>query len=249
MADVLVYALAHYAADLHDKFATYRSPVIPIPPAFDAPDVAALVPIPGSPAAPLLTERTLQAAHFAWSTRHSAVWLRACALMDAKDKGYPACWAGEVTRENLRAVRAAVDEAKWVESRLKSAIDWCEDRKLGKMKLVKLVRMSKGRRRTLTRPTHTDTPPTLLDLPFPLPEPPSSNRLALTVPRPPALEPLGHREDEERNRPPMYTQEADWENGESTLEGGYFLESLRVALPEEVVEEGLDVVEYERTRM
>ncbi|GAA5886885.1 hypothetical protein JCM6882_009373 [Rhodosporidiobolus microsporus] len=256
MADVLVYGLAYFAATAYDKLATLRSPVIPISgehPSLDNPPTSpspgdALVVLPPSPL-PLLTEYELRAAHYQWSTRHAAVWLRACALIDAKAKGYPACWAGDVSRENLRAVRAAVDEAKWVETKLKEAIDWCEQRKLGKMKLVKMVRVRKDRRSSITRPTHTSTPPSLFELPIPLPEAPPSNRVALSVPRPPPLEPEGHAEAEERNRPPVYTREADWENGESTLEGGYWEE---LGLPVElrgVVEEGLDVVQYERTRM
>ncbi|GAA5831633.1 hypothetical protein JCM11251_000777 [Rhodosporidiobolus azoricus] len=257
MADVLVYGLAYFAATTYDRISTFRSPVIPFPAdhySFHLPPTAGVspgqeaLPVVTPATAPLLTEYELRSHHYAWSTRHAAVWLRACALIDAKAKGYPACWAGDVTRENLRAVRAAVDEAKWVENKLKEAIDWCEERKLRKMKLVKMVRVRKGQRSSITRPTHTTTPPSLLELPFPLPEAPPSNRVALSVPRPPPLEPEGHAEAEERNRPPIYTREADWENGETSLEGGFWEELDLPAALQGIVEEGLDVVEYERTR-
>lgn len=180
-------------------------------------------------------------------------------------------------------------EADWVTSRLAAAIAWCDERKLGKMRIVHMVQVRKGRSKyvaffpllvflpllffvasspapsstsvlceweltafppscsSVTRPTHTETPPTLLDLPFPLPEAPPSHRIALTIPRPPPLEPAGHRDEEERNRPPLYTQEADFALGESSLEGGYFYDQFE-APPAEAVVEGLDVVEYERTR-
>ncbi|GAA5991802.1 hypothetical protein JCM11641_001761 [Rhodosporidiobolus odoratus] len=272
MADIIVYSLAYYAASAYEKVACLRSPLIPITPTpytslsiagvddrdppppleFNSNNTAALD-LPAAScsaqATPVLTEHQLNSAHHQWSTRHAAVWLRACALIDAKSKGYPACWAGEVTRENLRAVRAAVDEARWVEERLKKALEWCEERKIGKMKLVKLVRVRKGRRSSVTRPTHTSTPPSLLDLPFPLPDAPPSNRLVLTVPRPPPLElDVNGEEEESLTRPPLYTQEADWANGETSLEGGYWGGGELPPQVEEVVQEGLDVVGYERTR-
>ncbi|GAA5875897.1 hypothetical protein JCM8547_001696 [Rhodosporidiobolus lusitaniae] len=244
MADVLVYMAVSFATDSYDKFARFRSPVIPIPSSAAPDDLAA--PSSATPR-PILTEHQLRAYHHAWATRHSAVWLRSCALLDAREKGYPACWAGDVNRDTLRAVRAAVDEANWVEGKLKAAIDWCEQRNLSKMSVVKLVQVRRGKSRSVSRPTHSDTPPSLLDLPFPLPEAPASHRLNLTVPRPPPLEPQGHREDEERNRPPTYSRIADWENGESSLEGGfYYDEEVPPVAMEGIVEEGLDVVQYER---
>ncbi|GAA6009958.1 hypothetical protein JCM10207_002173 [Rhodosporidiobolus poonsookiae] len=251
MADVIVYGLAFLAANAHEKFSTYRSPVIPIEatpvPSSDLSPPDALA---SHGPTPILTEHQLRATHYAWSTRHSAVFLRACALLDAKAKGYPACWAGNVDRETLRAVRGAVDEARWVEERLKKAIEWCDERKMKKMKLVKLVQIRRGRRSAVTRPTHSCTPPTLLDLPFPLPEAPPSNRLALSVPRPPPLEREGAPEYEERNRPPTYTREADVGMGEISLEGGMYDEEVLRALGEaDAVEAGLSVAAYERTRM
>ncbi|BGP21037.1 hypothetical protein JCM10213_002928 [Rhodosporidiobolus nylandii] len=260
MADIIVYSLAYFAAEAYEKVACLRSPVIPVtlsshpflaPPPPSAEEGEA-VQVQGGPE--VLTEHQLRTAHYQWSTRHAATFLRACALIDAKSKGYPACWAGEVNRENLRAVRAAVDEARWVEERLKKAIEWCEERKIGKMKLVKLVRVRKGRKSSVTRPTHTSTPPTLLDLPIPLPEAPPSNRLALTVPRPPPLAADSSSVEDGLSRPPLYTREADWEAGETSLEGGFWeWAGVNTGPPpavevEGVVEEGLDVREYERTR-
>jgi hypothetical protein len=56
-----------------------------------------------------------------------------------------ACWAGVVNRDTLLATREAVVEADWVTSRLAAAIEWCEEKQLGKTKLVKMVQVRKGR--------------------------------------------------------------------------------------------------------
>lgn len=93
MADILVYACASYAAAAYDKFSRFRSPVIPIPssshaalPILPPPAVPTSVSSASEPASTVLTEHQLRAVHHAWSTRHAAVWLRACALLDAKEK-------------------------------------------------------------------------------------------------------------------------------------------------------------------
>ncbi|GAA6057942.1 hypothetical protein JCM3770_004446 [Rhodotorula araucariae] len=255
MADIAVYAIVGAFSDWSERVAHLRSPVIPLDAASTPP---APPPIPARVArssdvqflGPVLTEYGLRLAHYSWATRHAALWLRLCAMLDARAKNLIGCWAGLVQgqsgRENLRAVRAAVDEAGWVEERLKAAIDWCEQRNLKKMKLVRLVQVRRGRRSTATRPTHTDVPPTLLDLPFPLPLAPPSNRLAPFIPRPPPLERETPEQAEERNRPPTYTREADASNGESTLEGGFWDGELEVREYEAGLLEDDDVLELLR---
>ncbi|GAA6008544.1 uncharacterized protein JCM10292_007243 [Rhodotorula paludigena] len=251
MADVLLYGLAYVVTDVSQKIANLRSPIVPI--SVDS-FANAPPPLPVHLARtdelqflpPIVTEHSLALAHHSWATRHAAIWLKLCALNDARAKNLIGCWAGltqgEVGRENIRQARQAVDEAAWVEERLKQALDWCDERKVRKMKLVKLVRYRKGRRSAITRPTHTDVPPTLLDLPFPIPLAPPSNRMAPFIPRPPPLERETQAEAEERNRPPTYTREADATNGESTLEGGFLSGEVDVQEYEAALMEDDDIL-------
>jgi hypothetical protein len=73
----------------------------------------------------------------------------------------------------------------------------------------------------VVRPSHTEFPPSLLDLPYPLPVALEANIYFLTVPRPPTLT----RRDEEReaqlrDAPPAYCEEVDLLSGETVLEVG-----------------------------
>jgi hypothetical protein len=80
-------------------------------------------------------------------------------------------------------------------------------------------------RRTAQRPTHRRFPPTLLDLPFPIPHAQEGNVYILSCPRPAHLQPEQRpqerdeeREAQRREAPPFYTEEADVIGGETTVE-------------------------------
>lgn len=81
------------------------------------------------------------------------------------------------------------------------------------------------------RPSHTEYPLVLHDLPYPLPSAPASSVYTLTVERPPPIDLDRNRTDLERDArppPPAYQAEADCRVGETT------------------VERGAEVVEYQR---
>lgn len=101
-------------------------------------------------------------------------------------------------------------------------------------------------RSTIVRPTHTSIPPTLLDLPFPLPLAPPSSRLAPFIPRPPPLADTDTPDGDAHAGPPTYTREADGARGESTLEGGFLEGELEVIAYEAGLLEDDDVLEMLR---
>lgn len=300
MADIAIYALVGAVTNLQERVANLRSPIIPLSHTSVSP---APPPIPQSVSRSAdaqflegtLTEHGLQLAHYSWATRHSALYLRQCALKDAVAKNLIGCWAGLVRgqqgRDNLRAVRLAVDEAAWVEERLQQALDWCHERNVKRMKLVRLVHVRRGKRRcvqvcrlhafqvallsdngtdpvrlllllspcvvhtpvpsqthcsSVVRPTHTEVPPSLYDLPFPLPLAPPSSRLAPLIPRPPPLLDSDAPDGPDSSGPPTYTREADPERGESTLEGGFLEGELEVMQYEAAVLDDDDVLEMLR---
>lgn len=92
------------------------------------------------------------------------------------------------------------------------------------------------RNRLAYRPTHTSFPPSLLDLPYPLPLAFDANFLILTVPRPPPISRHRRAEEDEVEALPAYREEADHELGERMLERGLA----------DVVVGGVDVEQYER---
>ncbi|GAA5899667.1 hypothetical protein JCM5296_001393 [Sporobolomyces johnsonii] len=198
-----------------------RSPILPYPPLPPSSSSSAPPPFHGNPAAAAasapLTERSLKASHLSWLVRHRDLSARLKALEGARDEGEGACWAGEVTERHIRSVRKARDEAEWVEQRLRAAVRWCKEQGLEKVPVKRLIRRSK---QGPLRPTHTSFPPSLLDLPFPLPSASSSNNYTLTVPRPPHIDDERTSQELERDAPPVYTVEADRARGETSIERG-----------------------------
>ncbi|GAA5849340.1 hypothetical protein JCM9279_006454 [Rhodotorula babjevae] len=237
MADIAIYALVGGITNLQERVSNFRSPVIPLSRTSTPPAPPPIPPhISRSADAQFLegtlTEHGLELAHYSWAARHAALALRQYALKDAVQKNLIGCWAGLVRgqqgADNLRAVRLAVDEAAWVEERLQAALDWCAEQRVKKMKVSSMVQVRRGKRSTIVRPTHTSIPPTLLDLPFPLPLAPPSSRLAPFIPRPPPLLDTDTPDGDAHAGPPTYTREADRAQGESTLEGGFLEGELEV---------------------
>ncbi|GAA5957295.1 hypothetical protein JCM8115_006947 [Rhodotorula mucilaginosa] len=166
-----------------------------------------------------LTERSLRAYHLSWLIRQRDLRSRHLALCDARDKGWPSCWAGKATSRHIRAVARALDEAEWVEDKLRKALGWCRAAAVPKARVKTLLKS--GKKSHVVRPSHTEFPPSLLDLPYPLPVALEANIYFLTVPRPPTLT----RRDEEReaqlrDAPPAYCEEVDLLSGETVLEVG-----------------------------
>ncbi|BGP58614.1 hypothetical protein JCM8202_001916 [Rhodotorula sphaerocarpa] len=210
-----------------ETLADLRSPILPVPE--DHPHVsrrqtaaeAAIVqPRALRVARPRpLTERSLRAYHLAWLVRQRDLRSRHVALCDARDKGWPSCWAGKATSRHIRAVSRALDEAEWVEEKLRKGVQWCRAAAVPKAPVKTLLKS--GKKSPVSRPTHADFPPSLLDLPYPLPFALEANIYFLTVPRPPSLT----RRDEEgeaqrRDAPPAYREVVDCELGEIVLEVG-----------------------------
>ncbi|GAA5868040.1 hypothetical protein JCM3774_001578 [Rhodotorula dairenensis] len=234
-----------------ETLADLRSPILPVPE--DHPHLSAASSTTcerrralverddgRSRAALPLTERSLRAYHLAWLVRQRDLRSRHLALCDARDKGWPSCWAGKATSRHIRAVSRALDEAQWVEDKLRKALGWCRAAAVPKARVKSLLKSGKKRSvrvptlasmpsprgpfrlpRLVVRPSHTDFPPSLLDLPYPLPVALEANIYFLTVPRPPTLT----RRDEEReaqlrDAPPAYCEEVDFFSGETVLEVG-----------------------------
>ncbi|BGP36075.1 hypothetical protein JCM10296v2_007927 [Rhodotorula toruloides] len=205
-----------------ETLADLRSPLIPPP--VDHPAAATSTASPASStlssSRPPLTERSLRASHLAWLVRVRDLSARHLALVDARSKNWTSCWAGKVSGRHIRAVKKAIEEAQWVEERLRLAIGWCKDKGLRKVSVKRLLG-GKGeieRLRLAYRPTHTSFPPALLDLPYPLPLAFDANFLILTVPRPPAITRHRRAEEDEVVALPAYREEADHELGERMLE-------------------------------
>ncbi|GAA5898099.1 uncharacterized protein JCM6883_000922 [Sporobolomyces salmoneus] len=193
---------------LRDKIAEFKSPIIPLPQidtALRDPE-SARIPV-------ILSERTLYERHREWKMRSISLWIRQTALIEAKARGFDSCWAGPVDRKTIRATRAAIVEAKWVEKRLGEALEWTEERRKSNVPLKKIVVVSKSGRKSRPRQSHTEFPLVLLELPFPIPPAPASRNLRLTIPMPPSIE-----ENVEGQPPPLYTPDLDEKSGEMRLE-------------------------------
>ncbi|GAA6024778.1 hypothetical protein JCM10207_005583 [Rhodosporidiobolus poonsookiae] len=241
MASVSVLSAVYGLLRSREPIASVRSPVLLPPPATAFADARTPDSV-GSTTPPLvfplsrsrheqapLTEHTLRASHLAWLIRFRDLGARFVALNAAKEQGLDSCWAGKTTRAHIRSVQRAADEAKWVEERLRAAVVWCRRRGLRKLPVRVLVGVGARKQgQPLVRPVHSDFPPTLLDLPYPLPIAQEANIYALSVHRPPALNSRRYhhrpqerdeeREAQSRDAPPLYREEADEAAGERTLD-------------------------------
>lgn len=136
-----------------ETLADLRSPILPVPE--DHPHVsrrqtaaeAAIVqPRALRVARPRpLTERSLRAYHLAWLVRQRDLRSRHVALCDARDKGWPSCWAGKATSRHIRAVSRALDEAEWVEEKLRKGVQWCRAAAVPKAPVKTLLKSGKKR--------------------------------------------------------------------------------------------------------
>ncbi|GAA5838443.1 hypothetical protein JCM5353_001804 [Sporobolomyces roseus] len=221
--DLIILGVGFAAQKVKDKVSDYRSPIIPFPPnalelapSTDSQNLS-IVRIPSTTTTDsnsLLTERVIIERHKEWKMRAVSLWIRQTALIDAKARNFDSCWAGAVSRTNMRRTKEAIREAKWVESRLSEALEWCQERNVKKMPLKKIVVLTKNGRKASPRPTHDGYPEALLELPWPLPIAPTSRELRLTIPIPPSIE----WNEENPEVPPLYSAELDEKSGEMRLE-------------------------------
>ncbi|GAA6035536.1 hypothetical protein JCM8097_000303 [Rhodosporidiobolus ruineniae] len=222
-----------------ESLASVRSPVL-LPPVDTPPSLGNDAPITSAPSSPPplfplsrskrdpapLTEHALRATHLQWLVRFRDLSTRLTALLSAKADGLDSCWAGKTTASHLRAVQTAADEARWVEEKLREAIVWCRREAVKKLPVKVLVGAS--RKNAPLRPAHSRFPPSLLELPYPLPRALESNLYTLVVPRPPAVgsrryhhrpqERDEEREAQARDAPPVYSEQADEAAGEVSVE-------------------------------
>ena len=143
--DLLVVGVGIAAQRIKDKVAEFKSPIIPlvVHPLDDGQQ--SLVIVEGGET-PLLTERTLDERHREWKMRAVSLWIRQTALIEAKARNFDQCWAGPVTRRTIKATKAAIVEAKWVERRLAEALEWCEEKEKTGKPLKKVIVQSKSGR-------------------------------------------------------------------------------------------------------
>lgn len=234
-----------------EPLASQRLPVF-VPPATDLPPAFEAVIGTSSPLSPRpvaaipLTEVTLRQHYLCWLLRLRQLDARLHALSCAADQGLPSCWAGKTTAGHLRSVQRAVEEAKWVEGRLRLAVIFVKEEQIKKLPLRTLAAGARKKgcalflplpfssslgtyllaplSRPTLRPTHARFPPTLLDLPFPIPDAKEGNIYVLTCRRPAEehdqrpQERDEEREAQRREAPPYYTEEADVFGGETTME-------------------------------
>ncbi|GAA5945913.1 hypothetical protein JCM3775_004441 [Rhodotorula graminis] len=195
-----------------------------------------------------LTERSLRASHLSWLIRLRDLKARLTALDDCRAKRLESCWAGKATRRHIRAVRKAVDEAEWVEDKLRQAVVWCRGAGVRKAPVTSLL--SVGRNGLSARPKHNAFPPTLLELPFPLPHALEANIYFLTVPRPPPLARHdawdAERAAQSHEAPPRYDEELAV--GETVLERGGDLDVAVALLEYERASHAHDVVDVSSIR-
>ncbi|GAA5898404.1 uncharacterized protein JCM6883_001013 [Sporobolomyces salmoneus] len=167
--------------------------------------------------APLLTEHKLKELHIAWKIRYQSLYLRLATLLDAMRRGLRNSWAGRVSWDRCDEVRLAIIEAEFVMGRLSEAVQWCEEKGLRKLPLVSLVKGK--RRRSVSRATHSSSPPSLAHLPYPLPEAPPAISTRLTVALPSwVFRPEQTRPDSSMQLPPEYTPHHDPFKGERLIE-------------------------------
>ncbi|GAA6005388.1 hypothetical protein JCM11491_003625 [Sporobolomyces phaffii] len=191
-----------------------KSPTIPYPPDLD--------PITARTTG-VLTERSLKNSHLQWMIRKRNLAARLEALETARGLSLLGTWAGDATDVHIRSVREAVAEAHWVEERLKEAVRWVNERPLDPIPLRQLLKGVKQGRVTRSfrrRPSHSDYPLVLHDLPYPLPEAPPSAVYTLTVERPPPIDRERTDHEREADGPPSYSPEADCTIGETSIERG-----------------------------
>ncbi|GAA5889865.1 hypothetical protein JCM6882_004345 [Rhodosporidiobolus microsporus] len=239
MATVTVLSAMYGLLRSKESISSVRSPVL-IPPTVDDPEgppsaaIATsspppLFPLPSRREQAPLTEHALREAWESWLCRLRDLSERNAGLLSAKSNGLDSCWAGKTTDSHIQSVQRAADEAKWVEEKLRLAVVFC--RREGVRKVPMKTVFGVGMRRTGTvplRPAHSRFPPSLLDLPYPLPIAQEANIYKLVVELPPAIfsaryqrrpqERDEEREAQGRDAPPMYTEEADICAGERMVE-------------------------------
>ncbi|ORY57674.1 hypothetical protein BCR35DRAFT_309568 [Leucosporidium creatinivorum] len=198
MAGVLVWIVAAGVESVHEKLQARRSPLLPVPTIVE--EGGSSEALSATPSATTFTVRDLKIITREWQHRSIALSAKVRGLEICRREGWPLCWAGRV--EELPAVRRARDEALWVAEKLESAVQWTKDQKVQKRAYLALPRSSKP------RPSHSAFPPSLVDLPWPLPLAPELHRYHLTVPRPVFV------------APPPYTEDVNQENGESSVMSG-----------------------------
>ncbi|GAA5838150.1 hypothetical protein JCM11251_004725 [Rhodosporidiobolus azoricus] len=241
MASVTVLSAVYSLLRSKESISSARSPVLlpPTPQAEgDHPESqSAIAPSSPPPLFPLpskreqapLTEHALREAWQSWLFRLSSLSERLGGLLAAKSDGLDSCWAGKTTDSHIRSVQMATDEAKWVEEKLRLAVVFCRREGIRKVPMKTVLGVGMRRRGTVPlRPAHSRFPPSLLDLPFPLPVAQEANLYSLVVERPPAIfsaryqrrpqERDEEREAQGRDAPPIYTEEADICAGERMVE-------------------------------
>lgn len=182
MVSVLIAGVSVLASSLHSSLQEHRSPYLPTPPSLSGPSSHCTV-------------RQVKRLYKAWSEREHSLTTKERALRIARDKAFTTCWAGDVS--NLRKVKKAKVEAKWVRERLGEALLWCENQegieKKGYLNLLK------------PRAVHNEVPPPLFELPWPIPLAPNWSDYTLTVDRSNVFQP-----------PPAYSIQV--EDGEVSLD-------------------------------
>ncbi|GAA5982070.1 hypothetical protein JCM11641_004315 [Rhodosporidiobolus odoratus] len=164
-------------------------------------------------------QHALQALHLNWHLRLRSLSDRVIALLSAKAAGEASCWAGKATENHIRTVQRAADEAKFVEERLRKAVRWCRREKVGKVPVKGLIKAAAGARKkhgrnspSSLRPVHSTFPPSLLDLPYPLPQAQEPNLYTLSLP---SFSMTPFPETPRRRRPQERDEEREAQQGEA----------------------------------
>ncbi|SCZ89321.1 BZ3500_MvSof-1268-A1-R1_Chr1-1g01105 [Microbotryum saponariae] len=144
-----------------------------------------------------------------WKYRDDMLLSKQNGLEYAIAHGWDVCWAGRTSE--FSTVRRARSESRFVVDQLALAIAWCRSQQVPKTSLVSTLEpRSKIRRQT--RSAHSSCPPSLLELPWPIPEPPGEREYGSVIERAPRFT----REGPEAL--PLYSPAVDQERGERRLE-------------------------------
>ncbi|SGY61087.1 BQ5605_C007g04524 [Microbotryum silenes-dioicae] len=229
MAGLLIYGATYLVVKAVDTVKTRRSPVVPTPPLSDPAayhyggdsDLGVSLFVTEIESVPHqrgtrremkrrpFNERQLKELYRSWKYRDDMLLSKQKGLEYAIAHGWDVCWAGRTSE--FSTVRRARSESRFVVDQLALAIAWCRSQQVPKTSLVSTFEpRSKIRRQTRT--VHSSCPPSLLELPWPIPEPPGEREYGLVIERAPRFTKEGPE------ALPLYSPAVNQERGERRLE-------------------------------
>ncbi|SCV71456.1 BQ2448_3044 [Microbotryum intermedium] len=232
MAGLVIYGVTYLVVRTVDVIKTRRSPIVPIPHISDLATTRDRSCSGGgdSSSGSLLmtevdtvpqngarretkqrpfTERQLKGLYRCWKHRADMLWSKQKGLEYAIARGWDVCWAGRATE--FSTIRRARSEAQFIVDQLALAIAWCRSQQVPKTSFVSSLE-PRAKKRRHSRSAHAICPPSLLELPWPLPLPPGEREYGAVIERVPRFT------TESGEALPTYSPALDEDRGEQRLE-------------------------------